>query len=558
MPYPRTGGGGSGFSLGPINNLFGTTAGDASSNPLLITPAADRAAAETIRDNYFTANPANLAIYDEAQNASLGVLLYFLDGSVNTVQPQTRVGGEWRDNSAIIAIQGLPGSGTDFSGISDNHLPAIGSGPNKTPYDSGLFVDPETGDVVTLGSLQTGPGSIRIGPGFSVSNGVQTMALSKSTGQKALGMVVDYDETGTTEPFYYALAAQQTLDVNLLDDATLPDPYTLNYTTFGDNLTNDFIFRAATAGDVRVRYWLGNDESGMLIFDETRSVTQAEVDAGADITFGIGNPYLLKAGTQIYVRSDGIQLKGTLIDNPASPFDGQNLLYFKSLIQPFTETNLMTGAGDVPSSDVTITAADLPTIAPTATNQQLANQAIDGAVATLQNTIFNSGRSFVRFNDGFTIDNTNLATFEDKNIIYTAKNDKPLDGPTRPDVFLPTDADIAAAGESYPITFEFTHLGGTTRSTTTNVVRFFFDGAIIGQILRDDAAVIVKTGVGVDYQVSTGTFNPGDTILPTGVFNLNVDTPITNIADIATEFAGVTIVAGDAYLVETGGTCGRA
>ena len=393
-------------------------------------------------------------------------------------------------------------------------------------------------------------GTLFVGPGMQVSNGVQALGLTKPTGQKALSLQLEYDDSGSRLPFYPSLGAEQTLDVNLLFDAAMPDPYELNYTTFGNNLTNDFIFRASEAGEVRVRYWLGNDDTGTLIFDERRTITADEI--GSDINFGIGNAYLLAQGTQLFVRSEGVTLLGTVVSDPSSPFDGQNLLYFRSLIQPYTEVDFMS-SGDVISSGVTTTAADSPTLAPTATNQQLVNQAIDGAVATLQNTIFNSGRSFVRFNDGFTIDNTNLATFEDKNIIYTAKNDKPLDGPTRPDVFLPTDADIAAAGESYPITFEFTHLGGTTRSTTTNVVRFFFDGAIIGQILRDDAAVIVKTGVGVDYEISTGTFNPGDTILPTGVFNLNVDTPITNIADIATEFAGVTIVAGDAYLVETGG-----
>ncbi|AUR85537.1 hypothetical protein NVP1076O_32 [Vibrio phage 1.076.O._10N.286.51.B7] len=134
MPYPRAGGGGgSGFSLGPANNLFGATAGDASSNPLLITPAAGRAAAEAIRDNYFAANPANLAIYDEAQNASLGVLLYFLGGSVNTVQQQTRVGGEWRDSSAIIAIQGSPGR--DF----ESNLNAIGIASSDSPYQASLY-----------------------------------------------------------------------------------------------------------------------------------------------------------------------------------------------------------------------------------------------------------------------------------------------------------------------------------------------------------------------------------------------------------------------------------
>ncbi len=204
---------------------------------------------------------------------------------------------------------------------------------------------------------------------------------------------------------------------------------------------------------------------------------------------------------------------------------------------------------------VTIAPSNLDNISSTTTQgvvEELDN--LWDMVNTLQNTAFNSGRSFLRFNDGFTIDNTNLAIFEDKNLIYTAKNDKPLDSVTRPDVFLPTDADIAASGESYPITFEFTHLGGTVRSDTTNLVRFFFGGEIIGQIQRDDVAIIVKSAAGEDYEITSGNFDPNDTLLPTGVFNLKVDTPISDITTIATELAGVSIVAGDAYLVEIGGT----
>lgn len=188
--------------------------------------------------------------------------------------------------------------------------------------------------------------------------------------------------------------------------------------------------------------------------------------------------------------------------------------------------------------------------------QQLSTEvdSLETAVATLQNTAFSSGRSFIRFNDGFTIDNNNLATYEDKNIIYTAKNDKPFDNVTRPDVFLPTDADIAAAGEAYPIVFEFTHLGGTGSFTDRNVVRFFSLGEQVGSILRDQVTIVSKEAVGEDYVFTSGSFDPNDTLLPSGVFNLKLDTNITDIADIATELSGVTVIAGDAYVVETGGT----
>ena len=177
-------------------------------------------------------------------------------------------------------------------------------------------------------------------------------------------------------------------------------------------------------------------------------------------------------------------------------------------------------------------------------------------ILTLQNTAFNSGRSFVRFNNGFTIDRNNIATFEDKNIIYTAANDKPTSGGTAPDINLPNDTEIQAASETYPITFEFTHLGGTARfdGQDINLVRFFLDGTQIGSIRRDEVAVIVKNGVGQDYIIQSSVFDPNNTILPNGVFNLKTETPISDISTIATELAGVTIAAGDAYLVEVGGS----
>lgn len=174
-------------------------------------------------------------------------------------------------------------------------------------------------------------------------------------------------------------------------------------------------------------------------------------------------------------------------------------------------------------------------------------------IGALENTAFNSGRSFLRFNDGFTIDRTNIATYEDKNILYTARNDKPFTSDTRPDIILPNDTEIQASGEPYPIIFEFTHLGGSARTTNQNVVRFFLDGVEVSRLLRDDVVIITKPSASENYTFNIGNFDPNDTLLPTGVFNLKTDTPINNISTIATELSGVTIVAGDAYLVETGG-----
>lgn len=176
MPYPRQGGsGGAGFIVGPPSNLFGTASGDVSTTPLAIQPAANRAAAEATRNTYFTANSGNLAIYDQEGNEALGIFLYFTDGGELRTVGQTRVGGEWRDSASTIAIPGLPGSGTDFSGISENHVPAIGPGPNFIPFDSGLV----TSDLMlsTDKTIRSGLGSFRLGDAYNIESSGRSISL---------------------------------------------------------------------------------------------------------------------------------------------------------------------------------------------------------------------------------------------------------------------------------------------------------------------------------------------------------------------------------------------
>lgn len=120
------------------------------------------------------------------------------------------------------------------------------------------------------------------------------------------------------------------------------------------------------------------------------------------------------------------------------------------------------------------------------TSDEVAESNVRDAVVTLRtqvtsliNSNFNSNRAFIKFNDGITIDRTNIATYEDRNLIYAARNDKGDGNANRPDINLPNDVEIAASGVPYPITFEVTHLGGTIVSATDNIIRYFLDG---GQI----------------------------------------------------------------------------
>lgn len=179
MPYPlrASAGGGAGFTVGPPSNIFGVTAGNVSTTPLVVQPATTRASAEVVRDNYFTTNPVNLVIYDEEGNEALGVVIYFTDGTSIETVGQTRVGGVWRDSLSFQSIQGLPGSGTDFSSVSENHIPAVGAGPDKTPFDSGLVVMPDN-VIATEGILRIGTNTLQFGLAQSISAAGRNVAFS--------------------------------------------------------------------------------------------------------------------------------------------------------------------------------------------------------------------------------------------------------------------------------------------------------------------------------------------------------------------------------------------
>lgn len=120
------GGGGTGFTLGPEQNVF---------------TGADRAAAESARDTYFTANPSNLAAYNN--DTSLNIRLEFTENSDPMAEYQVRNddGDAWLENEAFEAIQGRPGqSGATFkfSSISDRDNFFIA---NPTMLENGLPID---------------------------------------------------------------------------------------------------------------------------------------------------------------------------------------------------------------------------------------------------------------------------------------------------------------------------------------------------------------------------------------------------------------------------------
>ena len=208
---------------------------------------------------------------------------------------------------------------------------AIVSG-EQSDFLNNWSYDEENRLAIFNGSIEVLPSTFYMGK-FSLSNGVQAVAFTLADGIRALGLVNRFDPTlgSISNPKFFALGAQITLPLNTVSSDVISDGFTLQYTTIGNNLSFDFDFIPATAGTLKTQYWIGTDDTGNNFFDEQRIVTQAEVDAGVPIPFGVGNPYLLEQGTAIFARCSGIDVKGDSVTG---------FPYFVTKVLPYKEITI--------------------------------------------------------------------------------------------------------------------------------------------------------------------------------------------------------------------------
>lgn len=204
-------------------------------------------------------------------------------------------------------------------------------GPEEKEKLDLLYYDKGQNRLYSDAGIEIDPGELFLGNNFKMTNGVSAVTFRLGTGVDAIGIVNRYGLDGAlSNPKFYHLRASQDLVVNTIMDTTLPDPLDVQYVTAGDNLTYDFKIVPATSGYLRFQIWAGTNDMGNKVFDQTRVVTQAEVDAGVPINFGVLSPYILPQGTSIFVRFSGIQLKGSA-----------TLPYFISTIFPYIEVHLI-------------------------------------------------------------------------------------------------------------------------------------------------------------------------------------------------------------------------
>ena len=216
-------------------------------------------------------------------------------------------------------------------------MSALGGGGSSIGADASSFLskikwDDERRKATLDGSFEVLPSTFYMGS-FALSNGVQAVMYTLADGTNAIGLVNRFNPlTGSiSNPKFFALGEQSTLGVETFSADVIPDGFTLQYTTAGDNLTYDFDFIPSTAGTFKAQYWIGTDDTGDKIFDEQAIVTQEQVDLGLPVSFNVGNPYILSGGTVLFVRFTGIDFKGNSVTG---------LPYFVSKILPYKEVTI--------------------------------------------------------------------------------------------------------------------------------------------------------------------------------------------------------------------------
>ena len=261
---------GKAFRTGPINNLFGSTSGSVAQTPLTVTPAASRAAAETTRNSYATANPAWLAQYDG--NINFGIFLFYSSNGNSFIVAQNRLGGQWVDNASTVGVQGAPGSGTDFSGLAAGSIPAIGPSPNFVPFESGLVNDGTSVLKSSKSMSLPSAGALTMG-NFDFSNGgAAIIATDLSSGRQFYPVAYELTSTGSTKAWRESFGPGVITPAVANTSETFNVPVlTFSLVNVGRGAANRYTFKippgAPEVTDCNIRIFGTNYASTVPIFD---------------------------------------------------------------------------------------------------------------------------------------------------------------------------------------------------------------------------------------------------------------------------------------------------
>jgi len=318
-------GGGAGFQL------FTQTA----DNQPAIYTGVDQTAAESARDVYFGANPADLATLDA--NEFLIIKLVLTGTDPDTAIYQQRQNSTWVDVTSL--IQGE--SGSSATSLQAGTV-AVSDGSEFT--SQGINVDQSTGEVTFDDTVNVPSGSINVGEALQLSEGVADLVIvDKLKDSMAFSVNSDFsDAGGASTPAYFKFGDPFNSNINLDDTqtltanplnfsitgaATLPDVTLVDRATLKTNgpMANVTMRVTDNATGLAVRYlpskaaWegsapglsLGGPLEIMFFFAEEGT------DTATEYYFGFV-PFLVENGQQLdfSFKGDSVDLKGEIGGTP--------------------------------------------------------------------------------------------------------------------------------------------------------------------------------------------------------------------------------------------------
>jgi len=293
------------------------------------------------RDVYFGANPSELARLD----ADEFLIIKLLDNGSGEVAYQQRASSVWVDVTSLVQGETGPAGATGNSyffasiaardtffgtppnqGLLETDLPVIinvGDNTSSTYVWSGPSAPPSYDpDFWRLATVQTASGSLELGQsGAKISSGSEVLNFIAADGDESYTVIVKYDDSGNQQPFYWKLSARSDIPLADVFDTILSDLQSLSTTNTIDIYVSQYTLIPAASGELRVRTWLGTDDTGPNIVDTTITVEPGDVDN--QTVFKAPNNTLVLTGQDTYTEFSGIQLKGGL--QTSGPFIGQTV-----------------------------------------------------------------------------------------------------------------------------------------------------------------------------------------------------------------------------------------
>ncbi|AUR84028.1 hypothetical protein NVP1047O_14 [Vibrio phage 1.047.O._10N.286.55.F2] len=401
MSLVRDSGGGAGFTMGPVQNVF---------------TGNDRAAAELARDTYAASNQSWLDSYDT--DTSLNIRLEYTDvDPVAQYQVRNDAGDSWVDNQSFVAIRGATGA-SNVDGVDDGQIPVkegdslVSSGMQRLP--NGQILAPKNFGVESA--------SIDFGDVITVSEQSSFLGIhDNSNGQSYI--VVDFErnrDAPSKDPRIFRTTEAEVVDVVQPDDSTelTGTTLTFDYTTTLDAYTNAITLKALNAmTNVRIKVTQQGGAVGLKYIpdksswlNETDGIALAAGENEIDI---FASSLALESGTTltIEIKADVISLLGTASGIPYLAVKKQDAV-FNSLVVKGRPTGTLGGdtLAVLPNTSVSASFADPATTETITLNLDDGNYSGDTIEFVFAN---NLGTNTVVFNASSPVGffNTNTNTF---------------------------------------------------------------------------------------------------------------------------------------------------